>query len=105
MYFDRLWRVDKKWFWILSLVWFFIMELVMRVKPSIIFWTAFAWFLILEWEAKNFFGIEFSDNRIMKIFKSLYYSFLVSLVIFVIFFLLNGLLRSFDNNLTFFQLP
>ena len=105
MDFERLWRVDQKWFWIWSTLWFLGMEIILRVKLGIIFWTAFAWFLILDWEAKHFFGIEFSSNRITKIFKSLYYSFLLSLAIFIVFFLFNAVLRSFDNNLTFFQLP
>jgi len=102
---DKLWRLDKNWFWIFSFCWFFLIEILLRMKLGVVFWLAFGWFLVLEWQAKNFLGIEFSDNRIMKILKSAYYAFLISLLIFCVFFLLNALCRSFDNNIMFFQLP
>jgi len=102
---DKLWRLDKNWFWILSFFWFLLIEIMLRMKLGVVFWLAFGWFLVLEWQAKNLLGIEFSDNQILKVLKSAYYAFLVSLLIFVVFFLLNALCRSFDNNIMFFQLP
>jgi hypothetical protein len=101
----KLWRLDKRWFWALSLVWFLLIEIALRIKLGVVFWLAFGWFLVLEWQAGNLLGMEFSDNQLMKILKSAYYAFLVSLLIFAVFFLLNALCRSFDNSIVFFQLP
>ena len=81
------------------------MEMLLRIKLGVIFWLCFGWFLVLDWEAKRFFGTGFSRNPFEKILKSLYYAFLVSLMIFLTFAFFNILLRSFNSNITFFQLP
>jgi len=102
---EKLYRLDRSWFWILSALWFLIIEIALRVRLSVIFWTAFGWFLILQWQAKKFFGIEFSSNPLWKILKSFYYAFVVTLVVFLVFSLLNAMVRAFDPEFLFFQLP
>jgi len=102
---EKLWRLDQNWFWILSLIWFLLMELALRIKLGAIFCLAIGWFLVLQWQAQNLFGMQFSRNRILQFLQSLYYAFLVSLVLFLVFSALNGLVRSFDNSIRFFQLP
>jgi hypothetical protein len=102
---DKLWRQDQNWFWMISFLWFLLLELALRIKLGVIFGLAVGWFLILQWQAGNLLGMRFSRNRIRLFLQSLYYAFLVSLLIFLVFFALNGLVRSFDNSIRFFQLP
>jgi len=102
---DRLFRTDQNWFWVFGFCWFLMMELILRVKLGVIFWLCFGWFLVLEWESQKIFGAGFGKNPAEKILKSLYYAFLVSLLIFLTFTLFNFFLRSFNNDIRFFQLP
>jgi hypothetical protein len=102
---EKLWRLDKPWFWVISFFIFLAVELGLRIKLGVIFWLAAAWFAVLEWQAKRLLGMEFSSNQILKILKSFYYALLVSVLIFAVFFLLNAVCRSFDNSIIFFQLP
>ena len=102
---EKLWRLDRRWFWIFSFLWFLIIELLLRMKPGVLFCLAFGWFLVLEWQAKSILKMEFSDNRFLKILKSIYQAFLITLLIFLVFSLLNAACRSFDNSILFFQLP
>ncbi len=102
---ERFWRLDQKWFLAFGFCWFLAMELTLRLKLGVIFWLCFGWLMVLDWEAKVFFQSGFSRNPFERILKSLYYAFIVTLLIFLGFTFFNFLLRSFNNNISFFQLP
>ena len=102
---EELWSVDKRIFWRMSFWWFLIMELILRIKLGVIFWLCFGWFLVLNWQARIFWGKSLGKNQPEVILKSIFYAFLVSLLIFLVFSGLNFLSRWFFPQLDYFQLP
>jgi len=102
---EALMRTDRSWIWALSSIWFLALEIVFKIKLGVIFWMSFGWFMVLDWEAIKFFGHGFSRNLPDRFLKSFLYGFLLVLFIFVLFSSFNILLRRFNNDLRFFQLP
>jgi len=67
---EDLWAVDKRIFWRMSFWWFLIMELILRIKLGVIFWLCFGWFLVLNWQAKVFWGKSLGKNQPEVVLKS-----------------------------------
>jgi hypothetical protein len=105
MKWEALMRTDRKWIWAIMFLWFLMMELALQLKLGVIFWLCWGWFLVLDWETKRVFGQGFSKNPADRILKSCFYAFGICLLIFLVFSFFNILLRSFNNDLRFFQLP
>ena len=92
-------------FWLAAIGFFLALELALRIKLGSIFMLAGVWALIhQELEARH--GEKWATTDLSRRFLfSLYVATGVSAWIFLVFEILNAALRSFDNNLRWFQLP
>jgi hypothetical protein len=95
---------SRRWLW-LAIILFLAFQVLMRTKFGSIFCLAFAWLLVHQWLVKRTLGEEFSDHPVEKIFVSLYYAFIISFAGFVLFFIMNAILRSINNDWRYFQPP
>ena len=102
---SKLWGLDKNWFWIFPVLWLSVMEMLLHVKLGVIFWLATGWFFMLDWQSRYFLGQQFSESGAFRLLKSVYYAFLVCLIIFGVFLALDAFLRILGYNLPYFRLP
>ena len=99
------WSLEsKKWLWF-AIAFFLVLEVSLRLKFGSILTLAFAWLMVHQWLVKKTLAEELSDNPVEKIFISLYYAFIISFAGFVVFSVLNALLRTINNDWQYFQPP
>ncbi|GEM_PF-1737078 len=97
------WSIEsRRWLW-LAIILFLGLELTLRLKFGSIFCLAFAWLFVHQWLVKKILAQELSENPLEKILISLYYAFIISFACFMVFCVLNIVLRTINNDWRFFQ--
>ncbi len=99
------WSIEsRRWLW-LAIALFLALEVALRLKFGSIFTLAFAWLLVHQWMVKMTLAQELSENPVEKIFISIYYAFIISFAGFVVFSVLNAVLRTINGDWQYFQPP
>jgi hypothetical protein len=97
------WSIEsRRWLW-LAIILFIGLEFILRLKFGSIFTLAFAWLFVHQWLVKKTLAQQLSENPLEKIFISLYYAFIITFAGFMVFCVLNAIIRTINNDWRFFQ--